>query len=443
MIAISDELRESIESFGDEKSLNISLQNTNITSDLISQGSVSMTQGLSSKDNYSIGNTICTELNFSIINNKNRYTESSFYNKDVSVEMNIKTKEGNNLQLNCGKYICQRPTITNSGKIDIRAFDYMIKFEVNSNKFLNTLTYPITLVEFIRKACEYVGIEHNVADDIVNADFLIKQRPESQKITLRNIVGMALSIAGGNGRINTESNKFEVVYLEDSGYIVSNGVHLSTIEIEDYQIAQIGCIVASNKENRDVIYGDRDSYVYYMDSNELIYGNTDDEIVNMLGNILPKISNIDYKPFKLHIMRGLIFLQPGDIVSYVYNGKTYKAPILERTLTGIYLEDDLAASGSEDRDRLRQDTVSSGQVSGIMSGGYDRYNLTSTKRYLDSTGTVIVAMGMYHSNIDKELIFKPNVFGGEYLGMETNFQDIISNTDLIDVLPDMTRIDKE
>lgn len=443
MINISDSLRKSLESFGDDKSLRISLEILDITSDLISQNSVSLKQGLSSKDNYSIGNTICSEIKFSIINNANKYTSMSFYNKNITVELDINTKSGEKLTLGCGKYICQRPKITNSGKIEITGYDYMLKFEVNSDKFLNTLTYPITLVEFMRKACEYVGIEHNIPDNITNANFQIKGRPESQKYTIRELMGMALSIAGGNGRINIENNKFEVAYLTESGYTIPDSVHFNSVEIDDYQIAQIGCVVASNKENTDIIYGDRDSFVYYMDSNELIYNSTDEEIVNMLGNVLPRLANIDYKPFNINIMRGLVFLQPGDIISYYYNGKEYKAPIFERTLTGIYQQDNLAAAGTEDRDRLRETSVSSGQVSGIASSGYDKYTLTATKRYLDANGENIVAMGMYHSNIDKELIFKPNIFNGAYIGMQTNFQDDISNTDLVGVAPDMTRIDKD
>lgn len=442
MINISEEIKSLIESFGVKKSLVIRLGDLDITSDLISQDSVNISQGLSSKDNYSIGNTICSELNFAIINNKNKYTESSFYNKEVSVQMLIENEAGTELRMNCGKYICQRPTITNTGKIDIRAYDFMMKFEINSDRFLNTLTYPITLKEFIGKACEYVGIEHNLTNDIANATFEIKNRPESQKFTLRNIMSMAIAMTGGNGRINLESNKFEIVYLEDTNYTIPDSVHLNSIEIQDYQIAKIECIVVSNKENKDIIYGNRESYVYYMDNNELIYSNTDEEIVNMLGQILPRLENIDYKPFSITIGRGLIFLQPGDIISYVFNGKTYKAPILDRTLEGVYLADNLEASGSEDRDKLRSDSISSGQVSGIASAGYDNYNLTSTKRYMNETGTNIIAMGMYHSNIDKELIFKPSIFGNEYLGMETNFQEIISNTELFGEEPDMTRIDK-
>lgn len=442
MLNIDESIKRSLESFGYKKSILINLEVADITSDLISQDSLTITQGLSSKDNYSVGNTICSELNFSIINNNNKYSESSFFNKVVSVKANIETADRIIKEFNCGKYICQRPKINNSGKIDIIAYDFMIKLDVNADRFLNTLTYPIKTVDFIRKACEYVGIEHDVPDDITNGDFMIKSRPESQKLNLRNLMSMALSIVGGNGRINIDTNKFEVAYLTDVNYKIPNSVHLDTIEIEDYNIAQIECVVASNKEDKDVIYGDRDSFVYYMDNNELIYGNTDEEIVNMLGRVLPRLQNINYKPFSLSIKRGLMFIQPGDIISYEYNGKEYKAPVLSRTCKGIYLEDTIEADGSENRDRLREDTISSGQVSGIASSGFDRYSLTSTKRYFDSTGEVIIAMGMYHSNVDKELIFKPDIFAGEYLGMETNFQEKISNSDIIGD-PDMTPINKE
>lgn len=442
MINVGYDIMRSLESFGDTKSLRIDLEVLDITSDLISQNSVSLKQGLSSKDNYSVGNTICSEIKFGIINTGNKYTDKSFYNKTITVTVVIDTLDGNHLELPCGKYICQRPKITNSGKIEITGYDYMIKFDINSDRFLNTLTYPIRLVEFIRKACDYAGVDHDVDSNIINADFEIKERPESQKYTMREILGMALALAGGNGRINIENNRFEVAYLKESGYTIPQSVHFSKLEIDDYDVASIGCIAASNKENKDVIYGDRDSFVYYIDNNELIYGNTDEEIVNMLSNILPALSDIDYKPFKLDIMRGLIFLQPGDIITYEYNNRAYKAPIFERTLTGLYAEDSLSASGTEDRDTLRKDTVSSGQVSGIASAGYSRYTLTSTKRYLDETGRNIIAMGMCHSNINKELIFKPKIFEGNYIGMETNFQDDIVNTDLKGEEPDMTRIDK-
>lgn len=440
MLNISDKLKRSLESFGDKKSIKIKLGDLDITSDLISQSSVKLDQGLSSKDNYSIGNTICSELNFSIINNKNKYTNNSFFNKEVTVQVEIETSTGEILELNCGTYICQRPTISNSGKIDIKAYDKMMKLDINSDAFLNTLNYPISLTDFLKKACNYVGIECNIASDIVNGDFKIKSRPESQKFTLRELVGMALQIAGGNGRINISNNNFEVVYLTETNYTIPESVHFDVISIEDYLPAQIECVVASNKENKDIVYGERSGFVYYIDGNELFYSSTDEEILNALGRILGKLSNIVYNPYSISIKRGLIFLQPGDIISFTYNGKTYKGPILDRTLDGLYLSDEISASGSEDRDKLRQSTISSGQVSGMISSGVSAYNLISTHRYLDETGSTILAMGMRHSNINEELIFKPHMEGDAYLGMETNFQAEITNIDTFGELPDMTEI---
>lgn len=443
MLPVSTWIMTSLESWGDEKNIHISLGGLNVTPDLISEGSVSLEQGLSSKDNYSIGNTICSEFKFSLINTKNKYTDSSFYDQPVVVTLTMHTKEGRDLTMDCGQYICQRPTIKNTGRIDIRAYDEMIKFEKSSEECLNSITYPISLVDFMRRLCAYAGVKSDIREDITNGTFMIKQRPESQKLTLRDLMGMALTIAGGNGRINIVRNTFEVAYVENSGYTIPDGVHISTVEIENFPTATIDCVVASNSQNEDIVYGNKNGFVYYIDNNELLYGWTDEEIVNMLSGVLYRLRNIVYRPFKLGIKRGLIFLQPGDIVSFTYNNRTYTAPILERRLIGLYREDSLSATGTEDRDRLRDRQVSSGQVSEMISGAYGNYNLVTTTRYLNKSGTEIIAMGMKHSNLEKELIFKPVIFEGQYLGMQTNFQDGIENTDKFGEEPDMKRIDKE
>ena len=431
MINISAELKDAIESFGYNKSLSIRLNDLDISSDLISQDSVSLVQGLSSRDNYSIGNTLCSELNFSIINNKNRYTDISFYNNIINVTANIQTQLGVTRTVSFGSFICQRPTITNTGKIDIRAYDYMIKLETSGDRFLDSLDYPISLLDFMRAACEYVGIAHNIADDIVNANFQIKKRPSSTKLTIRSLMNKALELAGGNAQINLNTNEFEVVYLTDTEYEIPTKVHFDSVKIQDYQIALISCIVASNGENADIKYGDETGYVYYIDNNDLIYDCTDEEIYNALGNILPKLSNINYKPFELNIKRGLMFLQPCDIVSFEYDNITYKVPILERTLTGIYLEDSLSASGSEDRDKLRDDNVTGGQIASTFNSYISGNRPSAFKTYYtDENYSKLSEIGAILSDGSTEIVFKPLYQNGLLAGFKTNFDINFPNTNI-------------
>jgi hypothetical protein len=102
----------------------------------------------------------------------------------------------------------------------------------------------------------------------------------------------------------------------------------------------------------------------------------------------------------------------------------------------------IEGKGTEDRDSIRSDSVSSSMTSSVAksAASSSKYTLTSTKRYLSSNGQTIVAIGMYHKSVNKELIFKPDMSDGDYLGMLTNFQDEIVNTDLFGEDPDMTMI---
>jgi hypothetical protein len=446
MLDIDESIKTAIESWSNSKNLTLYIGENTFENRQLSEGSVSLKQGLTQDSTYTIGNTICSELDFSIINVSGKYKASDIVDQRVKVKLTIDRNEETEKELYFGEYNCDRPENNSNGKIDVIAYDDIIKLEKNADEFLNTINFPIELREFMIKICEYAGISQNIGTDIVNATFSIKSRPDSQKLTLRNLMNNALTIAAGNGIINPLTNNFEVKYLTKTGYTINDSVHVDSLTTSSFHVADYTGVVAYNSENKAIIYGSKTN-VYYIDNNDLIYDNTDEEIVNMIANVLNTIKDAPYVPFEMKLKRGLLFLQPGDIITVRERvGSEYylvNVPILDRTLTGIYKEDELKAGGSIDTNSYTSDNITSSQVNSIINNLYNKYSLTSTKRYLNSEGTEVEAMGMYHSNVGKELIFKPIFEGEKYIGMQTNFSDSILNTDLLGEDPDMTRIDTE
>lgn len=123
-------------------------------------------------------------------------------------------------------------------------------------------------------------------------------------------------------------------------YISANYKDYVTKKITKLQIRgnenDIGCIVGTDDGN-----------TYIIENNFLVYGKTNNELVNIANRILGKIGYISYRPFEAKVL-GNPCHEVGDMIRITTKYDLIESYILSRTLKGIQsLKDTFFANGEE------------------------------------------------------------------------------------------------
>ena len=78
----------------------------------------------------------------------------------------------------------------------IEGFDYIYKFDVNVDEWLDGLTFPMTLGNLFNSLCEYVGCEA-YSTEFNNSNFVVNDNFEAVQITGRTILQYITEVSGG------------------------------------------------------------------------------------------------------------------------------------------------------------------------------------------------------------------------------------------------------
>ena len=124
---------------------------------------------------------------------------------------------------------------------------------------------------------------------------------------------------------------------------------------EEYMVKPINEITVSymldgTRHERSEKLNDEDGSGYSLTDNYIIkkaefnYATA----TNIIFAFYEKVKGITYTPFNLSGMKGLPFLEPGDVLNILTNDWGFEGIIMRRTLSGeIFLMDDLEANGEE------------------------------------------------------------------------------------------------
>ena len=343
MYLVSDEYKTKIQELDRVFSIEIRIEHKDGTLILgdkeLAQGSFNFFDGSQASDEFTVGGTVASHLEFTLVN-KELYDDISFIGARVVPTIKFMLREGvqaHFLQpsqpskmlgfddeqwefVPLGQFnidIADRKRTT----IDIKAIDNMINLDIPYS--LSTLSYPASLWQIYVDIC-------NVTDVTVgntsfpNQGYIVQEKPVGD-LTFRNVLGFVAELSGTFSKFN-RIGELELRWYRETGVILTSK-HRSSLEMSDFQIQITG--VSVETDDKDVndnpisyITG-TDDYAIDLTGNELLQGNYASVLPNILGNIEDTI----FTPYTANF-HGNPALESGDIITHIdVDGNVFKTLI--------------------------------------------------------------------------------------------------------------------
>ena len=342
MYLVSDEYKTKIQELDRVFSIEIRIEHKDGTLILgdkeLAQGSFNFFDGSQASDEFTVGGTVASHLEFTLVN-KELYDDISFIGARVVPTIKFMLREGvqahflqpsqpskmrgsdegwENIPL--GQFnidIADRKRTT----IDIKAIDNMINLDIPYS--LSTLSYPASLWQIYVDIC-------NVTDVTVgntsfpNQGYMVQEKPVGD-LTFRNVLGFVAELSGTFSKFN-RIGELELRWYRETGVILTSK-HRSSLEMSDFQIQITG--VSVETDDKDVndnpisyITG-TDDYAIDLTGNELLQGNYASVLPDLLGNIEDTI----FTPYTANF-HGNPALESGDIITHIdVDGNVFKTLI--------------------------------------------------------------------------------------------------------------------
>ena len=343
MYLVSDEYKTKIQELDRVFSIEIRIEHKDGTLILgdkeLAQGSFNFFDGSQASDEFTVGGTVASHLEFTLVN-KELYDDISFIGARVVPTIKFMLREGvqaHFLQpsqpskmlgfddeqwefVPLGQFnidIADRKRTT----IDIKAIDNMINLDIPYS--LSTLSYPASLWQIYVDIC-------NVTDVTVgntsfpNQGYIVQEKPVGD-LTFRNVLGFVAELSGTFSKFN-RIGELELRWYRETGVILTSK-HRSSLEMSDFQIQITG--VSVETDDKDVndnpisyITG-TDDYAIDLTGNELLQGNYASVLPDILGNIEDTI----FTPYTANF-HGNPALESGDIITHIdVDGNVFKTLI--------------------------------------------------------------------------------------------------------------------
>lgn len=275
-----------------------------------------------------------------------------------------------------GKYVVQSAERQeNSEYWDIKALDFMSKFDTNVIDWYNALSFPMTLRAFRESLCAHIGITEEVPDYLPNDDMLVDKTIDTAELIGRNVLIAIEQANGAFGHFDRNGILQHVVLQPNDRLVPSLDLYpsedLYPVEIgganeqvydeqlepyllischfEEYTVKSIDKVQIRQEEGDiGAIYGEGTN-AYTVEGNFLMYGKTAEELAILAQNIYGMVSGRTYIPFESDT-KGLPYMEVGDAARFEFGTDHIVSYIIKRTLKGIYaLRDSYSATGEEIR----------------------------------------------------------------------------------------------
>lgn len=364
MIKVNDATKTAYKSDGVQKELEIRIPNKSIVltnEDLISQ-SLSLTESIESTQSLSFVGCIASMLKFKCVD----------IIEDIEgeyIEADLTAEDTTTIPLFRG-YIDKTTNPSHEQRtMEIIAYDALYS-KINNRDvtaWYNSLTFPITIMDFRNSFFNYLGIEQE-ADYLPNDGLAITKTFTDKIIKGSSIIRAVCQINGRFGRIS-RLGKFQYVYLtlgtealypredlypdEDVFPSAENALdnvskaHYTTIEFENYRVEPITKVQLVAKSGAIVATAGSGSNIFTVNNNPIVWGLTQAQLETTALNLYNTIQGLWYTPATIKCV-GLPYVECGDFVMMAARREIVRAYVLNRTLTGIQaLTDNYKAPGAK------------------------------------------------------------------------------------------------
>ena len=231
----------------------------------------------------------------------------------------------------------------------ITAYDRMRKFNVDVAEWYQKLAFPMSLKNFRKSLCDYIGIGQ-VDTELPLDDMQITKTIDPEQLNGLDVIQAVCEANGCFGHINRNgllkyhflkklsADNEDVERIRFYKQSETSYENYSTVPIDRLQIRQ-------EEGDIGVLYGDGNN-TYVIEGNFLLYGKSSDELESIAAVTYENISDRVYKPCKITTAASP-WLEIGDNIVCPTTDDLIETYCLKRTMTGIQgMMDLFESSGS-------------------------------------------------------------------------------------------------
>lgn len=160
--------------------------------------SYSINEATSESNRFSIGAAVIKKYSASLNNQDREFDDCDFEGATIAARVGLKLEDGSWEILDKGTY---RIVSAKAGEltVEITAYDEMLYFDRPYKE--STLEYPATINQIIQNACRCCMVTYD-ASTVEMGNFSIRERPEEESVTFRDIISYCAQIMGCFAKIN-------------------------------------------------------------------------------------------------------------------------------------------------------------------------------------------------------------------------------------------------
>lgn len=306
----------------------------------IVQGSFHVNESSQSGDEFTLGGTVGSDMEISILKIP-EYEDIDFIGAKIVPTVGIFIEEGVDAHFIQSYQASKMPDFEEKWEyvplgqfnidiadktrntVNIRAIDNMIFLDRLYD--MSNIGFPSNLKTIYLDLCSSAGITPKTIS-FVNDSYIVKERPVGE-FSHRNILGFIAELSGSFASFN-RNGSLELKWYEETGVKITPDqrskleiantpdVQITGISIEDVVPKKVGVDDETGEdifEDENVTYlAGTETYVLDLTDNPLLKDNYD----IVLNNILTKVSTVKFRPYTSDYS-GNPALEPGDIITQI------------------------------------------------------------------------------------------------------------------------------
>lgn len=281
--------------------------------------SCNIEESILTDEEFKFGSATASSFDLTLTNMDESLTARSFEGKEVQIEIGVQLDKFKKPfeYVSMGFFIVEEAS-KEKNTIQLSGFDKMILFE---KPYVTELTYPATLKQIFIEICTQAGVPFESAS-FINDDYVVRNKPELEAVTLRVALEYVSELACGFARINRR-NRLEIVTLQESPLIIDQSNYYQ-MNLSEYEYGPIDYVAINNEGIvEDIGNGDN-----ILEIHENIFTYNPNE--QLLLNIFNAVRNFKFKPFT-STWQGNPLTAPGDVIEVAYKeNETYQSFIAKQ-----------------------------------------------------------------------------------------------------------------
>ena len=250
----------------------------------------------------------------------------------------------------------------------ITAYDRMERFNTDVSVWYESLSFPITVKAMRDSLCQYIGIEQENTELLLDS-LSISKTIQTEQISGLDILKAVCEINGVFGHIS-RSGKMQYIQLQQTGLYPSETLfpddnlfpseldrpyetittYKQPARYEDYVVNGIDSLTIRAEKGDIGANVGSGMNPYAIEGNFLVYGKSSQELLNIAQSLLPRIKGRIYRPVSVDC-NCMPWLEVGDAIRLITRDDLIESFIMRRTISGCQaMRDRLESTGSQNRE---------------------------------------------------------------------------------------------